>query len=129
VANQQEPSRRAMTSDFLKRLALLVGITLVLSLAVWLMLGLFRGEFNSPTDAIFWGALPHFAVALFLIVFDTGASLSAQIQVLSGKEDRGGNRDKAREPSEAGISNAFLFSTSGVVILLLAAGVGILTTG
>jgi hypothetical protein len=118
-----------MISEFLKRLALLVGSTLVLSLAVWLILSLFRGEFDSPTDAIFWGALPHFAVALFLIVFDTGASLSVQIQVLSGKEDRGGDLDKAREHSKTGISNAFLFFTSGVVIVLLAAAVGILTAG
>jgi hypothetical protein len=129
VANQQEPGRWATISEFLQRLALLVAITLLLSLAVWLVLSLFRGEFDSPTDAIFWGALPHFAVALFLIVFDTGASLSVQIQILRGKEDGGRDLDKAREPSEAGISNALLFSTSGMIILLLAAGVGILTTG
>ena len=129
MANQQEPSRRATIVQFLKRLALLVGVTLVLSLGVWLVLSLLRGEFDSPTDIIFWGAFPHFAVALFLILFDTGAALAVPFQALREKEDRGKVLDKARERSASGMSNALLFFTSGMVVILLAVGAGILTTG
>ena len=119
MSEEQGPSRRERAAVFFKRLAIVTGIVLGLSLLLWLVVSLKDGSFGSPSDIFFWSSVPLFGVAAVLIIVDMGSTFAMPVQVLREKKDRGKVLDRARARTEKGFSYTLLFFVSGLIMMLL----------
>jgi hypothetical protein len=99
---------------------LIVGVTVVASLAVWLVVSLFDGRFALPSGALLFGALVLFVLAMLPFFFDMGSTLIIPLRMLIQKKGAKQLIEEDRPRSETGITLTFLFFVSGLMVLLIA---------
>lgn len=119
MSEEKGRGRRERAIEFFRKLAIVVGVTLGLSLVVWLFLCLKAGRLSSPSDVFFWSSVPLFGFAAVLIFLDMGSTFAMPVQILREKKDRGKVLDQARARTEKGFSYTLLLFIAGLIMMLL----------
>jgi hypothetical protein len=119
VGQRTEESGWRRVFDFGKKVVLVTGIDVALTLAVWIVVSLSQGRFGSPAGALLLGALLLFVLAMLPFFFDLGSTLAIPLRVLVQRKGARRLLKDDRPRSETGIVLTFLFFAAGVVVLLL----------
>jgi hypothetical protein len=117
VNEQPQESGLGRLLAFGKKVALITGVDVGLTLAIWVIVSLAQGRFGSPAGALLLGAAALFVLATLPFFVDLASGLAIPLRVLIEKKGAREIMEADRPRSETGISLTFLLATTGAVVL------------